>query len=437
MASVLAFIRTHWISLASGAAMLGFLAFGILGMMSDDVEQAMQKKVSSASQISTLRSTPRNQDWIDAEKQRAAAFEAEYERALAEAHRINKRDVLMSGVFPRAANAAMPFTFNERYHEAMRRLPKDLRGGDLPAAADLQRAQQDIDELLEQEREKEEEGGGSRAAVDPDRVPAQAPPGVPDFARPPSGIRPSTATPAEGKDPKYNAEYRARLDKARSVQVYVSLDAERRSFHVVPMWNDMMSAPAPAEVWFAQMAYWIQKDLVDAIAQLNRSAAERLGSDAVPNVSSLPVKRVVSVSIDGYLTDKGLVAFPRAVGGGSGPAQPPAAMSSSSQGQAPSTLTGRKSDADFDVVQFELNLVVDQRDVLQVMDRITRQNFYQIVDCDYQRVNRIKAQAEGYYYGPDPVVNLHLRVEGYFARKIYAELMPKEIRTLLGMGDAG
>jgi hypothetical protein len=219
------------------------------------------------------------------------------------------------------------------------------------------------------------------------------------------------------------ARHRAAVKKARSIRMYA--DSET-SFHVSPIALTQES-PSPADMWYAQVGLWIQEDLVHALAQLNDEAAEQLHGRE-PNVTNLPVKRIESIKVQGYVSGTGtLIAFP-GTGGGSG--------RSVSGGAAPTvtSFTGRKADDQFDVVRCTLTVSVDERDLLRLIDSITRTNFYQLVGLEYTAAD--PAESEGYFYGDAPVVRAQLDFEGYMARKIYKALMPEAVLQALGISKA-
>ncbi|MFQ6672870.1 MAG: hypothetical protein ACE5KY_06180, partial [Candidatus Tectimicrobiota bacterium] len=166
----------------------------------------------------------------------------------------------------------------------------------------------------------------------------------------------------------------------------------------------------------------VQQDVVNAIAELNREAANRVSSgDAC--VEHVPVKRLVLLRVLGYDTadPAGRFNFPVA-----GTASLPPTVGGPS-------LTGRKCNDQFDVVRFVVSVVIDQRDILQLIDRISRVNFYQCLSAGYEAVDHQLARQEGYFYGTDPVVTATLEFEGYMAREAYEELMPAPVRKMLGI----
>ncbi|HUU96850.1 MAG TPA: hypothetical protein VM487_14015 [Phycisphaerae bacterium] len=203
---------------------------------------------------------------------------------------------------------------------------------------------------------------------------------------------------------------------ARRIRCY----AGPESFHVSPL-VETNTVPSPEQMWFAQVGLWIQQDVVNAIARLNGTAAGRVG-DGRAHVEHMPVKRIELLRVLGYQTARGLLPFP---GGDAG-------------GARSESFTGQTCNDQFDVVRFVLVVVVDQREMLQLIDQISKQNFYQCIGAGYSMVNPDDAQ-HGYLYGTEPVVRVQLEFEGYMARAVYKPLMPAKIREALGAdkGDDG
>ncbi|TWT44098.1 hypothetical protein RAS1_05050 [Phycisphaerae bacterium RAS1] len=429
----LEFMKAHMISLISGVVAIGAVAFAVLGMTSATVRDEMQSRVQAAGEINGLKSQPRNEQSIQKEKERGERFQTEYEKTRAEAYRINKREPLIPGVFPTPANLTKAFEFADAYKKAVRQLPLAMGAGDLPTESEIQDVERDIAEELAREKEAEEEGGRSKEPIQAPTGGVPPQPGGPP-PTPPTGGTPGS--PEERKDPKYDKFIRANVIKAGSVRCYATVSPARPSFHIAPI-IDPSDAPSADQLWFAQVGLWIQQDIVAAIARLNEETAAKLGS--VPaTVEHLPVKRLESVSLSGYILGDKRIEFPMMTGGagpgggrGPGPA-PGAAPPPGVPGTgAPTSLTGRTSDDRFDVIRFTITVVVDQRELLRLIDQLTRQNFYQCVDCDY-----IIAREEptvGYYYGAAPVVRATIEFEGYLARAVYAEMMPSQVRDLLGI----
>jgi hypothetical protein len=439
---ILQFIKMHLVSLLCGVFAIGFVVVAVLGMSSGTVVKEMQAEISrtGARDIRSLQNNPKNEEIIAQERARGERFEDEYAKTVEEAKRINRREVLMSGVFPEPEESATPLSFKEEYRKTVERLWSKLDAGKLPTDTEIQEEVENVEDLraLEAEQRAEEEGDetgrapvvpkgprmpGGRRGWEPEPDPRSGggrmmPGGRPTAAGTPG---PGRASPIVRSDePKYDPTYRARVSKARNILCYY----DEATFHISPLAYET-GAPSPEEMWYAQVALWVQEDVVAAIAGLNRDAAARV-SDGTACVEDARVKRLVLVRVLGYELPEagrlpflaaGVTAMPPNVGGPS--------------------LTGRRCNEQYDVVRFVVSVVIDQRDVLQLIDRISRVNFYQCLSVAYEAVDRRVAEAEGYFYGTDPVVKATLEFEGYLAREVYLELMPPPVRKLLGIDEEG
>lgn len=433
------FIKNHLISLASGLAALVFIAIGVLGMMQTNVIEEMEQRVRRAGQIGSLRSSAKNDACINAEAERGQLFQREYAATVAEAERINARQPLMENVFPKIEREAVAFEFRDAYARAMDELPLSLKGGDLPDDREIADAQFDIDELLAQIAEEEGEGGPTAPAIATGMQPSPAiapisvaPVTVAGTGRSRTGgtiqvggsntpMRPGGS--AQG-DPRTDPVARANITKARSIRCYINTDPAANSLHLSPI-LDRSARPTPDQMWYAQVAYWVQQDVIKAIASLNEDATRQLDPDEA-YVEHMPVKRLQNVRVLGYVTEgRQNVMFPTYAAGSLGGAD---------AGAIKKSFTGRKSDAKFDVIQFSVVVVVDQRELPKLIDRITTQNFYQLIEMNYSAVSAGDADLQaGYLYGAGPVVRATLYFEGYMARSVYEAMFPAEVREALGI----
>jgi hypothetical protein len=442
------FVKNHLVSLLSGVAALLFVGIGVFGMMSNSVVTAMEEKARIAGQIESLRAQAKNEACIQAEAERGRRFQDDYSRTLEAVQRINERKLLMDGIFPTVARDSAVYDFRDAYKAEVGKLPYgQLAAGDLPSDAEKAAAAEDIYEAAQREQEKEGEGGpGAKPIKDVLAAgPRPGPPG-PGMPGPPGttfrGSSPGGVSVAPGVgglggrpgmpsvpgavagDPKTDHVARANVVKARSIRCYASLDSTHSSFHVSPIW-DSTTKPTPDEMWYAQVGLWIQQDIVAAIADLNEEAAQQLPEDQV-YVENMPVKRLQAIRVMGYLTESGPIPF---AAYSAGPGGMPLEIQAS--------FTGRKSNALFDVVRFRMTVVVDQRALLQLIDRITRQNFYQLLEMDYRAVSADDPDIrDGYLYGAAPIVRANLHFEGYMARNVYEKMFPAEVRAALGIKDS-
>jgi len=422
------FIKLHLISIACGVVGLAAVVAAVMGMTNDAVKVEMQKRIGEAGVINRLKADPKNDAIIAAERERVKQFEQEVAATLEEAKRLNRRTPLMEGVFPRPATISTPFQLQEQYRKAIAALPVRLDAGDVPNELEIREELDNVNELREREKEQEQEGGGTEPAIQLGQEQSSYPPAQPSAPMAPMGGArtrgygqgmpgggvqglPSQITTDTSGEPKYNPTYRACVSKAKSIRCY----ANAQSFHESPIATADF-APPVTEMWFAQVSLWIQQDVVEALAALNDEAAQQ-SAEEEPYVEMMPVKRLESIRVLGYRLRGGFLPFRANEQGNTGTLTTPA------------SFTGRVSDEDFDVVPFVLTLVVDQRDLLRVIDRVTRQNFYQCVSCEYGPA----PEEAGYMYGTEPAVRAVLGFEAYMSREVYQEWMPPEVlETLTG-----
>jgi hypothetical protein len=191
--------------------------------------------------------------------------------------------------------------------------------------------------------------------------------------------------------------------------------------------------PTPPDVFSAQMNYWLQQDVLRAIAEANEGA---------PDVTRSAVKRIMKV---GLPTQQQIFTMARTAAPGQG--QPSPDDPSAQQTPVPSdptqpippnyalSPTGRYSNALYDVIQFKLSLVVDAARVPQVLAVLSRNRFITVYNSNVTVVNAVDHQAAGYIYGPQPVVQLDLDCEALFLREWTKQFMPPVVRRFLGVQD--
>ena len=97
------------------------------------------------------------------------------------------------------------------------------------------------------------------------------------------------------------------------------------------------------------------------------------------------------------------------------------------------SLSGRISNALYDVINVDMTLVVETRAIPRILDAFARQNFMTIVDLQMQPADAYDAIAEGYYYGGENVAKLQLVVETIWLRKWTKTHMPDVVRAGLGI----
>jgi hypothetical protein len=422
------FMKTHLISLICGVLGLVFIGGAVLGMMQDSVKVEMENRARIQGEISSLRSAPKNDKVIDAEKERGRLFDVEFNAALEEIRKINERKPLIEGVFPTTKSTTAAFDFKAAYEAAINELPRTMRAGDVPTPGEIAEEGVVVAALQKFEQEKEQEGGGAAPAIS--AQPTTPPPtAVISPMGNPRGGGAMMAGPgafgmnvSPGTEPRFNPVFRAQVNKARSIRAYAS----KASFSVSPIIYAEKDISAEA-MWYAQVALWVQQDVVKAIAATNEQAAQQHPEASEINVEHTPVKRLEKVVVQGYQTATGLLPFPATEV--SSAAGQPGGGPTVSQVEAPrKSFLATTSNEEFDVVRFSLTLIMDQRDILLLIDALTKQNFCK---CTYLAFSPAPPQ-EGYLYGSEPVVRVVLDFETYYARAFFAQWMPNDVKTKLG-----
>lgn len=450
--AIVAFIKTHLISLACGLATLVFVIIGVLGMVNRSVVTQMEKRANVRGQLTTLRAQAKNEAVIEAEAEKGRRFQDQFARTQEVARQINAREPLLPGVFPRLSGGglAIAYNFREAYRKAFDQLARGkLHGGDLPDEQAIADAAEEIREIAARKREEQEESGktlaggprpgpaggggprppqppppprgGSEMVVMGDMPPMIATdrPGGPRGGQVPVGYGGPPVAPG---DPETDPRARANVLAARRARCYVSTDPQRHSFHVSPI-ADPDKEPQLEEMWYAQVGLWIQQDVVNAIAEMNEAAARKLPEDRA-NVENLPVKRLQGVRVLGYVTPKGTIPFE----------MDPTTRGIQAAGEVKPTFTGRSGTDQYDVVRFTVVVVVEQRELLRFIDALVRQNFYLLVEMRQQVIGPDAPDyQDGYLYGAAPVVRAELQFEGYLARNVYEKMFPVEVRRRLGL----
>lgn len=430
------FVRQYLLSLVSGALALVFVAVAVVGMMSDSVREKMGERVSAAGEIDTFAASPVNEERISAERRRVELFKKEFAAALDTLKEINARKELMPGVFPEPTSGATLLEFQNAYRGAIGALPGVLLAEGLPTESDYREAYEDIEEQRRLEQEMKSEG----EPTDKEPVAAAANPrfegatgegggmmmgrgfggrGAPMGRGFGGGGESHGNLPAPDKsNPKYDYELRARVMKAKTIRMYADIV---NSFHISPIGEPQAGRPTVDALWKAQVGLWIQEDVVSAIAELNADAARQL-RDVEPQVENMPVKRLERINVLGYRLKDRMLEFE---------AWSPA-ESGRDDKHAGDSFTNKVSDDQFDVLRFNVIVVVDQRELMRLVDSIVKKNLYKCIELDYAPPAETDAE-RGYLYGSAPCVRARLEFEAYMSRKEYATMMPKAIAEQLGV----
>jgi hypothetical protein len=218
------------------------------------------------------------------------------------------------------------------------------------------------------------------------------------------------------------------LCKKRSQQIPVY--ANPQVFSGYAFWNNWEyrgTEPAVANCWYCQLAYWIQKDIVDTIININS------GSKLVANSS---VKRLLGIQFQGRDAISSGTELPSyVINNGGGLCWP---------------WTDRISNEKIDVVHFSLAVIIRADDVFKFMDQLCSQkqhcfsgyngdqplqqfkhNQITILQSYIEPVDKLDATHNNYRYGQDTIVYLNLICEYIFNREGYDTIKPNSAKQEL------
>lgn len=398
-------LRRNVFWIVCGVVTLAGIALGVTGLRAmPEVVKQMESSTALHRSLESLRSKPVNQDVIEAEERRVESIKADYKKVLENARQLYNYEPLVPGALPDGQPLQL-MEFRKKYAEAMNQLYNRLNPGDVATAA----------EQAAMKERRENELAEQRQGTAPGTAPGAPPPG----GRSPAGV----LTELGVRDDHIA---RAAIAKALSFWVYaVNYNDEKPPDRVSSLqFRDQMKesatveAPALFDVWMAQVHYWIQKDIVDAIVAVNELAAkEAKDADKPAWVGTMAVKDLISIRLSEYVApERGLVQV--AAPGGSGAGLPP--------GSGDTVFTGSASGEHYDVIQFTIKAVMDQRDIPLLIEKISNNRFHVLVRAAYEAVppNR---ELKGKVYGSEPAVNVVLDFETIMLGDVFRPMMPQEV----------
>lgn len=227
--------------------------------------------------------------------------------------------------------------------------------------------------------------------------------------------------------------------RAKDISVFMTMDAfdpqafGAESAQIPPI--DQRARPATqtptlAEAFGWNFDYWVVSDLLKAVDKANTDAG---GTRA--NVENALVKRVERLGVE---------ALPiKNAGGDAGgdmfdpfgqPIQDDTDVEIMSEGSDPSvSVTGRVSNAEYDVVKARMTLVVDAERLPGLFKAFAETNLITVLDMDVSEVDLWDDLRQGYYYGDAPVVRVSLELETIWHRDWTVPMMPRSVRKALGV----
>lgn len=217
---------------------------------------------------------------------------------------------------------------------------------------------------------------------------------------------------------------------AQEHSIYMSIDVlpEGSPFQVAPGFprRALSNTPNHGTTFLWQMDYWLAQDLFGFLGQANTR-----NGDLLPIVEA-PIKRVLE--IDGRplkldrMASQGEFAEPIDRG-----PDPAVQMFEPRFHASPSGREANWLNQLYDIRRVRMSLVVDSARIPEIIDAAAQYNLITVVDLDIEPVNVWLDLEQGYYYGPDHVVQLNLELELVYLRAWTAPLMPNIIRQELGL----
>jgi len=396
------FLQRHAFYLVCGLVGAGGIALAVTGVSAmPKVKQRMEESKRLYDQLSSIQAQPVNQRCIDVENQRINLTKTD--RAKVVEHikeKVYRYSPLIDGVFPEGSDEARR-RFRSAYEKAMWKLFDTLRSGMTAGEAELKI----MKDKIENEKALAKDSGRDFAASGPPRTPA-------GFLTE-AGIRLDPVARANVAVAQRIYCYAIPFLLPAGLSATPSLD-----FHPAMRDTGTMDAPYPEEVWRAQVGYWIQKDVVDAIVAVNEgAAAEALQRGENIWVGVIPVKDVISIRVSDYVVEDE-AEFVGASPGGYELALPCAT--------ANTVFTGSLSGELYDVVQFTLKLVMDQRDIPRLVERLSQSTFHTPLRVAHVHVVPSR-DMNGKIYGSEPAVNVVMDFETIMLAEVFRPWMPEVV----------
>jgi hypothetical protein len=411
-------IRRNLFLIICALATAGGIALGVTGLRSmDQVKEQMVAVEGLYRSLDGLQSQAVNAQRIEAEQERIRRIVEDRDAVVERGRRLYGYELLVPDVLPYGA-PLLRIEYRRRYAQAMNDLQSSLTMGS-PADPVLMSEMRDkiADEEAERQAAKFDPGATIRA------------PKITGPPRTPAGVLTTSGAAVDEKA-------RANLAAAQRIYCYGvrfedARPTEQRfpSLHIDSyVLQDLGTADPPLQedVWRSQLSYWIQKDVVDVIAALNREAAEaaeKAGQD--PWVGIMPVKDVISIRVPTEIVplDGGGLVY-GAPPGGTSEAFPP--------GSAETVFTHTGSGEAYEVIQFAVKLVMDERDIPLFVARLTNNRFHTLLRLSYEAVP-INRDMIGRIYGSEPAVNVVLDFETILLGQVFRRWMPESIREQYGV----
>ncbi len=419
-------IKAHLTIVISGAVSLVAVALIALGILTSTVKESLARDSSIVQSLNLA--SPVNERIIEEQEKLLKRNTQQLEQTQKRLEERGGYQPLHPDVFPdiNPANPGARFRFKPLLLEAQRKMVADLNAKTAPTPEE--QALEATEMAIQKAREATAESLGVGGAKPPTGASRFQPPMGTGLAGKltvtPSGDSRKGITPEQlAKD---FPDVRLAIRRAREIYCYVGHEAQ--TFGQWPLVT-ASTYPEVAEMWYAQMALWIQQDVVKALAGLNNRVADAVKArQQRPWVGLLPVKHLQRIAIQGY-------AFATATGSDATAGAPTQLGEAMPVGGATPSFTKQQCSPAVDVIHFSVDLVVEARMLPQVIDEICKAGFYTPSLVNYS-LQPFDPNWNGYIYGSVPAIQVSLDFEGNFVRAKYEKWMPEAVKTAITAGTA-
>lgn len=405
------FIKKNLFLLIVG--LVGLLSIGgavWASMAGAAVEEKLQQLDSLKRAVTSEASGAANPTIIEEKRQKAEvvkkAFSETLELALAK-QKINAftgepRKPIIDGILPTPKSSLVRISFKAAFDKEYLKLFERLKARDKATPEEEQQQDQFLRGMKTDQEEAPSPWFSSSSGEKDDGEDTPAPAPAPGAQL--------TFKEALAQD----AKARAAELVARQVYMYAS---ER----TIPRHEGARGETPPSDdqLWQAHMQLWIAQDMVVALSSVNERRAEELkkaGRAYDCWVAHMPVKRWDYLRIQAWL------------GRGGG-------MNVGSGVRFADSFTQHQNDTTKFVVPIQLELVIEEKALMEVLDAICRVGFYTPTRIEYLPFSPDPLQQE-YVLGDDPMVSVRVDLEGYYFRKVFEDWINEPLKKILATPEA-
>lgn len=260
----------------------------------------------------------------------------------------------------------------------------------------------------------------------------------------------ATLTPAEAEQlTSYLKQQRVGLyaDSAEGCRVYLVAE----DIGIPKQGSESALKRRPAAMWDLQQRLWVVEDILRACNSVNKNES----------VIKNPIKRIISIdrprsvaaaavategegdtmggeggggSGDGSSSDGNAAGDVTAAAEGEGGAPPinPSQIVPINSYAASGVVKGWATNQLYDVFRTRVVMIAQTDAIPQIADALARQNFIAVTDVRIVPTDAYAGLADGYFYGPDPIVKVTFTLDSAWLREWTGPLMPDEVRKRLG-----